>query len=316
MSFNRAALGVLTALWVLGFAAPAHADARMYTGSLVIHAFGNDTTTGSNPPFGSLSGFAVGIPLTGHCDMDVYHAKETLTFPTTPTGTQVFTFTIPAYGGAVSVDTNGDGYPDGVPGCGDETIHSGDPLTGAGVIETTGATSTSRTSMDPRAFTLPRSALNKVKSGASLSTYGVYMWEVHFADLHNDAATFANDGGDGAFAVTHKKGPTKRKAIQTAGENKFGGVMRLLGSYGDNEGYYIASLGVTGVYYFDWLFDYLGHGGQGTQGGVVTAGYVKTHKNRGYTRDFGAVAGTTTGTAEVFKWTTGSVTVTCPGNPR
>ncbi len=86
----------------------------MYAGSLVIHTFGNDTTTGTFSPFTSLIYF--GIPLTGQCDTNLYHAKETLTFPTTPNGTQVFTFTIPAYGGAERVDTNGDGFPDIVPG--------------------------------------------------------------------------------------------------------------------------------------------------------------------------------------------------------
>ena len=66
------------------FAASAHADVRMYTGSLVIHAFGNDTTTGSVPPYDMFTYF--GIPLTEQCDTNLYHAKETLTFPTTPTG--------------------------------------------------------------------------------------------------------------------------------------------------------------------------------------------------------------------------------------
>ncbi len=99
----RAALGIPIVLLALGLAAPANADARMYTGSLVIHAFGNDTSTGTPPPFTRST--HIGIPLTGQCNTTPYHAKETLTFPTTPNGTQVFTFTIPAYGGAVGVDT-------------------------------------------------------------------------------------------------------------------------------------------------------------------------------------------------------------------
>jgi hypothetical protein len=47
----------------------------MYEGSLIIHAFGNDASSSH-----------VGIPLTGNCNQAPYHAKETLTFPTTPTG--------------------------------------------------------------------------------------------------------------------------------------------------------------------------------------------------------------------------------------
>jgi len=166
--------------------------------------------------------------------------------------------------------------------------------------------------MDPRGFTLPRSALNKVGSGASFWLYSIYLWDVHFADLHNDAAIFAKSAGDGAFSVTHPGPKARRKAIQTAGKNRFGGVMQLLGSYGDNEGYLNFSENVTTVFYYDWLFNYLGHGGQATADGVVTAGFVKSHKNYNYTRSSGA-RGTSTVYAEVFKWTTGSVTVTALG---
>jgi hypothetical protein len=282
----------------------------MYTGSLVIHAFGNDTTTGPFPPYSTLTYF--GIPLTGQCKSGSYHAKETLAFPTTPTGTQVFTFTIPAYGGQVAnLDTNGDGVPDIISGCGRTSLRAGDPLSGVGPVNTTGVTNTARATNDPRGFTLPAWALRKRKSGASLSQYGVYLWEVHFADLRNDAGSFAKNGGDGTFAVAHSGKNAKRGVIQTAGNNKFGGVMRLLGSYGDNEGY-LYNGAVTTVAYFNWLFDYLGHGGQATDGGVVTAGYTKSHLNYFYTRASG-YRGTSTVYAEVFKWTTGTVTVTALG---
>jgi hypothetical protein len=291
-------------------AASATAGPRLYTGSLVIHAFGNDTTTGSFAPFSSFTYF--GIPLTGQCDMAPYHAKETLMFPTSPTGTQSFTFTIPAYGGQVpNIDTNGDTVPDIIDGCGSASRRAGDPLSGFGPVNTTGMTNTSRATNDPRGFTLPPWALRKQKTGASLSTYGVYLWEVHFADLHNTAGTFAKNGGDGTFAVTHASAKAKRKAIQTAGKNKFGGVMRLLGSYGDNEGYLYNDVTTT-VVYLNWLFDYLGHGGQPTDGDVVTAGYIKNYLNHFYTRASGS-RGTSTVYAEVFKWTTGSVTVTALG---
>jgi hypothetical protein len=309
-TLTRRGILAICALLGLGIGGAAQASARMYSGSLVIHAFGNDTTTGTNAPFDTSS--YIGIPLAGQCNTAPYHAKETLVFPTTPTGTQVFTLTIPAYGGAERVDTDGDGWTDGVPGCWDTTRRAGDPLTGSGLVVTTGAISTSRTPMDPRRFTLPQSVLNKVKSDASFSVYGVYVWEVHFADLHNDAATFRGGGGDGGFAVTHLDTKAKRKAIQTAGKNRFGGVMRLLGSYGDNEGYIFNHLH-TSVWYFDWLFDYLGHGGQRTSAGVVAEGYIRSQKNYGYSRDSGGFLGTDTVYAEVFKWTTGTVTVTALG---
>jgi hypothetical protein len=80
------------------------------------------------------AGVAVGIPRTGYCNTSPYHARETLTFPTTSTGTKVCTFTIPAYGrGVRTIDTNGDTVPDIPPACGDVTRNSGDPLTGFGM---------------------------------------------------------------------------------------------------------------------------------------------------------------------------------------
>ncbi len=314
MCFGRAALGILAALLALGFAASARADPRMYTGSLVIHAFGNDTTTGTIPPYLSSSSLAVGIPLTGQCATTPYHPKETLTFPTTPTSTQVFTFTIPAYGGAERVDTNGDGYPDIVPGCGAETVESGDPLTGSGVVMTTGAISTSRTPTDPRGFTIPQSGLNKVKSGASLETYFVYLWEVHFADLRNEAAAFSKGGGDGSFAIARSGiAKQKRSVTQSAGTNRFGGTMQLLGSYGSNVGYFNATLGVTSVFYYNWLFNYLGADGQATDMGVVTRGHLQKTTAYGYTVASGGREYTSYLEVEAFKWTTGSVTVTALG---
>lgn len=304
----RITLATITALLVLGFAMSAHAAARMYTGSLVIAAFGNDTTTGATYPFNST--IYIGLPLTGQCNTAQYHAKETLSFSsvTTYSGAMVSVmFTIPAYGGNVAtVDTNSDTIPDIVAGC--TSVSLGDPLTAAGAINTTGTITTSRTSMDPRGFALPQSALTKVKEGASGQQYGVYLWEVHYADLKNEAAVFAKSGGDGAFSVAHTGVEGTRKAVQTAGANKFGGAMKLLGSYGDNEGY-LYNNATTGVYKFNWLFNYLGAGGQATTGGVVTAGYIASTQNYGYTRASGYPV-TSTPSAQNFKWTTGTVLVT------
>jgi hypothetical protein len=304
---TRIALGMIAAMLALGFATSAHSASRMYTGSLVIVSFGNDTTDGGTPPFST--SYYVGIPLTGKCNTAPYHSKETLTFPTRPgMGADTIMFTIPAYGGQVpAVDTNTDTVPDVPVGC--TSVSLGDPLTGSGAINTTGSAGSSRPTSNPRGFTLPQSELNKVKAGeASFNQYGVYLWEVHFADLHNEAAVFAKNGGDGAFAITHAGVEGTRKVVQTAGKNKFGGVMQLLGSYGDNEGYLYDNQ-TTSVFYFNWLFNYLGHGGQATSGGVVTKGYQQTSVAYGYTRASGYVA-TSTVYAEVFKWTTGTVKVT------
>jgi hypothetical protein len=105
----------------------------------------------------------------------------------------------------------------------------------------------------------------------------------------------------------------KRSVSQTAGKNQFGGTMSLLGSYGDNEGYFNASIGTVSVFYYNWLFNYLGHGGQATKAGVVTRGYVYGPVPAyGYTRISG-MAYTSYAEIEVFKWTTGTVDVTAVG---
>ncbi len=77
--------GALMALLALCFASATQASTRMYTGSLIITSFGNDTTTGTAPPFDN--GFAVGIPLTGKCNTEPFHAQKSFSIPlpNTPT---------------------------------------------------------------------------------------------------------------------------------------------------------------------------------------------------------------------------------------
>jgi hypothetical protein len=318
-SATQIALGIATALLALGIATSAYASARMYTGSMIIVAFGNDVTTGTPKHYGTLTSMVPpwtvagygAMPLTGKCNTAPLHLQETLTFPTTalppPQRTGTVMFTVPQYGGNPAVeDTNSDTIPDIAAGC--ASITGGDPLTGSGTINTTGLSSTSRTSLNPRGFGLPQSALNIVKSGeGSAAQYGYYLWEVHFADLHNEAGAFAKNGGDGNFTVV-RNDENQRSVQQTAGKNQFGGVMSLLGSYGDNEGYFYNNATTT-VGYFNWLWNYLGVGGQATLGGVVTNGFNSTYTNFLYTRASGYPA-TSTVYAENFKWTTGTVKVT------
>jgi hypothetical protein len=295
----------------------------MYTGTLIIPAFGNDTTTGTVEPYNTNR--IVGIPLTGNCHqgklgMGTLHLAETISKvvhlpPQNPTRTETNTFFIPTYGGATlsgGVDTNGDTVPDFPPGCGPDTVSAGDPLIGGpGAVSTTGTASITRATTNPRKFTLPPFALRKHKTGASFEQYGVYLWEVHFADLHNDVGVFSKGGGDGSFAIKHNKAPTKRSVNQTAGKNQFGGTMRLLGIYGDFEGYFYNNA-ITSVFTYDWLFDYLGASGQATKAGVVTGGYLTTLVQYGHTLTDGYTT-TSTAAMEVFKWTTGKVTVTARG---
>ena len=48
---QRALIIVTVSLFALGFALSAQAGPRLYQGSIVIHAFANDTTNGSTTPF-------------------------------------------------------------------------------------------------------------------------------------------------------------------------------------------------------------------------------------------------------------------------
>ena len=294
---------VLVAALVASLATGAQAGTRLYSGSLIIEAFGNDTTDGNQPPFQTF--VRVGIPLTGNCNTAPYHAKETLMF--TSVGSP------PRNRGPSRSRPMVGAVPQGTAtppvGCGDATVAAGDPLTGSGAAATSGSTSTTRTPMNPRAFTLPASDLSKVKSGASFELYGVYRWEVHFADLRNATGMFAKSGGDGSFAL--QRGPVgnpHRRVNQTAGSNQFGGVMRMLGFYGDNEGYYFDPGNVTSVFIFsDWLFEYVGGGSLYSSMGELYGSPARaTHY--GYTRDSGSPV-TSIVYAEFFKWTTGMVTV-------
>ena len=312
MAVTRGLLIAVLALLVLGLAGASQASLRMYTGSLIIKSFGNDTSTGASFPYSVAK--ATGIPLINRCNTLAYHAQETVTFPTYPNGTQTIMFSVPQYGGQVpTIDTNGDTMPDVPPGCENPTLSAGDPLVGSGNLSTTGNFATTRTPLDPRGFALPKSALAKVRNGeATAVNTTAYVWEVHYADLVNQAGTFVKNGGDGTFDVKHAGVGGKRRATQTAGKNKFGGVMSLLGTYYSNEGYLYNGTVISAAKY-TWLFDVLGHAGQMTMANVVTGGFNDTALNEGYTLTSGYPF-TSMVYVEAFKWSTGIVKVTATGN--
>jgi len=224
-------------------------------------------------------------------------------------------FTIPKYGGAtVNLDTNGDAIPDIVSGCGRESRAEGDPLTGSGSNLTTGLLNTSRTSLNPRGFTLPKSAIGKVANG-SFEGYGVYLFDVHYGDLKNDAGVFGKNLGDGTIPTINRSGGA-RVVRQTSGKNQFGGVMRLLGTYYSIAGYLYNGL-TTSINKYTYLFDYLGHGGQATAAGVVTQGHLASAGQTNFPAypypPYSPPDYTSYIYAEVFKWTTGTVRVTATG---
>ena len=219
---------------------------------------------------------------------------------------------VPAHAGqALNEDTDGDGIPDRVAGCGETSLRAGAPLTGAGFVRTTGTGTTWRSPLDPRGFTLPAGALAR-ENFASYEIDG-YPFIIHEGALENATGQFARSGGDGSFDVSHT-GSGARRAVQVAGPNRFGGVMRLLGDYSSVEANRRGSPPTTFVGRFGWMLQYLGNGGQATQAGVVTAGYMKSALNYSFSMASGYPA-TSTVVVEAFKWTTGTVRVTATEGP-
>ena len=76
--------------------------------------------------------------------------------------------------------------------------------------------------------------------GGSLAYAFPYVFEVHYGDLRNVKGTFSEGGGPGKFgAFTYLKSPAVggKASIQvTPGSNKFGGTMRLLGTFYNHRG--------------------------------------------------------------------------------
>jgi len=301
--FSRA---IPLALLILGFATSANAGVQMYSGELIVHMRGSDA-----------AGDFIGIPFGNHCNMNPYHAEHTAMFYYT-NPTRAHTLTIPKFGGQVAaMDTNLGSAPDVPAGCGPASRKAGRPLTGSGVLSTTGTSSTTHTPANPRGFTLPKSGLSLVTSGASLfSTTWIpipggvfpFKFEIEYADLRNDAGAFAEDGGPGSFTVSHSA-----RVHVTAGKNQFGGTMNLLGQYHTNRG---DEGGSTSVGATPWNLQYIGAGAQ-TSAGSVTAGlnyYTMISRPYRYPGKFDYSA--RSATASVFPWTTGAVEVTALSGPQ
>jgi len=291
---------------ILGFAASANAGLQLYSGEIIVHMRGSDA-----------AGNFIGIPFGNHCNTNPYHAEHTAMFSyTNPIRT--YTLTIPKFGGAVPViDTNFDSVPDVPAGCGPTSRKAGLPLTGNGVLATTGASSTTHTAANPRGFTLPRSGLSRVSSGASLlSTTWIpipggvfpFKFEIEYADLRNDAGGFAKSGGPGSFTVSHSA-----RVHVTAGKNQFGGTMRLLGEYRTNRG---DEAGSTSVGATPWNLQYIGAGAQTSMGSVIAGLKYYTMISRPYRYPGKFAYSARSATASVFPWTTGTVEVTALSGPQ
>jgi len=293
---------VLTLL-VLGFAASANAGVQLYSGEIILHTRGSDA-----------AGNFIGVPFGRHCNTRPYQAEHTAMLTSSMS---TYTVTIPKFGGQVpAIDTNTDSIPDVASGCAPASLQAGLPLTGGGALTTTGSTSTSRTASNPRGFTIPKSGLSRVTSGASflettwLPLSVAYPWfhfEIEYADLRNDSGGFSNGGGLGGFTVEHGA-----RVHVEAGKNQFGGTMRLLGQYHTNRGVESISTSVGAT---PWNLQYIG-AGAATAMGEVTGRKYTTMINRAYQNDGPLGFSARTATISVFPWTTGMVEVTATGGPQ
>jgi hypothetical protein len=193
----------------------------------------------------------------------------------------------------------------------------GHPLTGSASATTTGT-----------AFKLPAAAatpgpgngMRKTTLGSFITEYP-YLYSYSYADLRNDAGTFAK--GQGFFATTAATtaltftnlvgaSPAAKVKVKR-GSNTFGGVMRLLGSYTNKVCYFYQ--GGCGLGYGDWAYEYIGAGGyKDSKAGspVITRSYT-TNFSFAY---FNTALETTAKydvVAQRFPWTTGTVTVSATG---
>jgi hypothetical protein len=310
MAFSR--LLALTLL-ILSFAANAHAGVQMYSGEMIVHMRGSDA-----------AGDFVAVPFGRQCNIIPTHFPFTYT-----SGTRILT--IPQFGGQVPViDTDSDSIPDVATGCAPASLHTGLPLSGSGVLATTGNASTARTVSNPRDFTIPMSDLSRVTSGASFLSESTFLplglnapffFEIENASLKNAAGGFSNGGGPGNFTVSHAG--TSATVRVNAGKNQFGGTMRLLGHYRTKRGIISDIDGTNSAGSTPWNLQYIGAGAAVNRKGVVTGGlkyYTMTtrlYQIPGAT-PYDGTFGTSprSATISVFPWTTGTAEVNATGGIR
>ena len=164
--------------------------------------------------------------------------------------------------------------------------------------------------------------------GGSFSYYPPYIYSYSYADLKNAAGNFFAGGGPGNFTHTGTIGgaaatrtltdpptisgspPNAAIASTTAGPNKYGGTMRLLGNFQTHFAYSIA--GGQSVGTDPWLIEWLGNGTV-TAGGVVN---VPTTMGTGTNKhDVLEETNTNYFTASALPWTTGMAHASALGGP-
>jgi hypothetical protein len=343
------ALGLLA----LGLAAttPAQAANQLYTGSLVYESFGNDLTggTGASQSF-EFNAMPVGYfcnPNVTLTDMGAYAGRAGAPIcpyastPTTmgawnPRGPFCTPYTVlagstamrPAKGGT-ALGPMGTRVPplyrnpnhfftDGNPRtteCLAQTPvgQKGKPLTGMGLAVTVPGTGT-----NPAAIAFPAAngaqGMRRTTSG-SFSAVFPYIYSYTYATLRNDAASFFKSGGAGDFTLKYQVAKaTVARVVGKAGDNQFGGVMKLLGQI-TNKACYFRNGGCS-LGGMDWKYQVIGASapdiGTGTVITTNNHGYITTNTKYYYQTNL-MQSSLVLISASRFPWTTGTVTVTAVG---
>jgi hypothetical protein len=150
--------------------------------------------------------------------------------------------------------------------------------------------------------------------GGSFSYYFPYIYSYSYADLKNAAGSFFGGGGGppSGWSVAWTEGGYPAGSVKVAaGDNQFGGTMRLLGFYFSNNAFQQPA-GLSVAVSSTWKFEYIGAGAKSTLPGYATPsddpGVQVFTTNYGFNTGVAAIyTGFVKGSA--FPWTTGTVTV-------
>jgi hypothetical protein len=170
-------------------------------------------------------------------------------------------------------------------------------------------------------FTIPAGPPNPGHKSVGLRTTSLvgqvandypYIYSYTYGTVTNDRGVFGPGKGAGGFTYQYTLGTPLSIAASimvTAGKNKFGGTMKMLGAMTTKVCYWLqaggggCSLGVQ-----DWRYDAIGAPAQ-TMGGVVTMGNIYTNYTKYYNTAQGAYSAITV-IGSRFPWTTGRATIT------
>ena len=193
----------------LGFAWSAQAGPAMFSASFIAHAWGNDVTSGTAPPY-TASEFTA-APLGQDC-------QYATPYKGTPTHPKSYRY------------------------CPESVMEAGAPATGP----RTGGPSMITTTAPGvgGGILMPQSALGITTTGF-LPTYYPYLQSNTYATFVNGAGSFFVGAGAGNMTKVGK-GQQAGTWIISQGPNRFGGAMGLLGKYGAHIKYAVP--GVAGTY--------------------------------------------------------------------